>query len=173
MLRMDGGTDRDTLPGTLLPEYIECEHCGCEAAVGEAPIGVDLDCISCGHPGKVEIDTTGAPAWFLRHGRCVDSKCGNCNPGAGCAVRRLADEAKAQFHLIDESLFALPDARMLTAKARELGEGLGGLPPDAALCLLVDCIRDDLAKALGSLGAISDLARKLLQGGVVEHEVLQ
>jgi hypothetical protein len=166
----DGGdVDRDTLPGAWA---LECEHCGCEAVIGDAPIGEELNCITCSHPGRVALDATQQPAWILRDGRCLDSKCGNCNPSAHLSIRAAADEAQAQFHLIDEQRFASPDAGMLVKLARNLADSLG-IPAELALTCVVDNLRDDLAQAQRTLGTVADLARRTLTAHVVRHGALQ
>lgn len=169
---MDGGSERDTVPGFELPGFIECEHCGCEAVVGDTPTGVELDCLTCGHPGKVEIDSTGQLAWSLRAGGCNDPKCGDCSQRRWNQVKLNTEEAKAHFHLIDESLWAVPDATKLVELARKLSEGTG-VPSHAALQLIVSELRQDLSTALRTLDNVASLARRQLTAHVVTHEALQ
>lgn len=112
---------------------IECPHCGGKAASGDQvaallALGMPGECDSCAHPGRVERDKTGTPAFLLNAGRCNDGKCDAC----------LTDLFDGLVNAtLERGVVELPDANELIALAEDVALALRE-SPRAALKRIVD-----------------------------------
>lgn len=136
---------RDTIP--CPGADVMCAHCGGTAV---ALYGLNVfepnACSQCGHPGRLERDSTGGFYWALLTGKCAESRCDECrNEVSGLSLA-------VEFAGIEP--LTIPTAAQLIEQAEANAVALR-CPVSVALRALVDDIDRQLSRGRTALAQVA------------------